>query len=76
MQESLDTLKEKLTTALVLAHPDCRKTFVVSTGTSSKTIGAVMSQIGEAGREHPVHYASRILNAAESTIPHSKEKHS
>ena len=67
MQTSFDTLKQKLITVPVLAYPDYQKAFLVCTDASNKAIGTVLSQLGDNGREHPIHYDSRILSDTEST---------
>ena len=56
MQKLLDTLKQALTTAPVLVYLDFKKPFLVSTDSSSAAVGAVLSQLGENGRENPIHY--------------------
>ena len=46
-------------------YPNFRKDFCLETDASVKGLGAIMSQIGEDGRRHPVAYASRALSDAE-----------
>lgn len=58
-------IKEKLTTAPILAHPNYEKEFIVYTDASTVGIGAVLSQMGEDGKEHPIVYLSRTLTPAE-----------
>ena len=65
MQTAFQELKVKLTSVTVLAYSDYEKPFVVCTDASSKEIGAVLSQADENGRDHPIHYASRVLSSAE-----------
>ena len=61
-QESFDTLKERLTTAPVLAYPCFDR---LETDASVRSLGAVLSQLQEDGQLHPVAYASRSLCASE-----------
>ena len=65
MQMAFEELKESLTKPPVLVYPNYGKPFIVSTDASSKAVGAVLSQLDDNGREHPIHYASRNLNEAE-----------
>jgi hypothetical protein len=64
-QKAFDTLKEKMTEAPVLTHPDLTKPFELEVNASRYAIGAVLLQRGEDGRRHPVNYFSTTLNAAE-----------
>jgi hypothetical protein len=64
-QKAFDTLKEKMTEAPVLAHPDLTKPFKLEVDTCGYAIGAVLLQRQEDGRRHPVNYFSTTLNAAE-----------
>ena len=54
-------LKQRLTRAPVLKSPDFTKEFVLQTDASERGVGAVLSQRGSDGVEHPVGYFSRKL---------------
>jgi hypothetical protein len=64
-QEAFATLKQKMTEAPVLAHPDLLKPFELEVDASGYAIGAVLLQRQEDGKQHPVNYFSTTLNAAE-----------
>ena len=64
-QAAMDLLKDRLTSAPVLAYPSFTKPYTLETDASIKGIGAVLSQRQEDGKLHPVAYASRSLSAAE-----------
>lgn len=64
-EKAFEALKEKSVTVSVLAYPDYEKQFVACTDASNKTIGAVLSQLDENGREHLVHFARRVFPEAE-----------
>ncbi|KAL3692362.1 hypothetical protein R1sor_006013 [Riccia sorocarpa] len=64
-QEAFETLKEKLVTAPVLVAPNWNKIFHVSVDTSLLATGAILSQLDDKKREHPIHYASRQLSKSE-----------
>src|SRR3569832_733061 len=68
-QAAFDQLKQSLASAPVLAHPDFTKPFLLATDASLQGIGAVLSQIGSDGTEHPIAYASRSLRQAEKNYP-------
>lgn len=63
------TAFEELRTALfkspVLAFPDFSQPFIIATDASNFALGAVLSQLID-GKEHPIAYASRTLNKAET----------
>ena len=61
----MNVLKEKLTTAPVLAYPSFGKPYTVETDASISGLGAVLSQIQVDKKLHPVAYASRSLSPAE-----------
>ncbi|XP_044133676.1 uncharacterized protein LOC122926366, partial [Bufo gargarizans] len=58
---AFQALKTALVNAPVLVTPDPNKRFIVHTDASMFGLGAVLSQIGEDGGEHPVAYLSRKL---------------
>lgn len=64
-QNAFDTLIAGINEEAILAFPDYNKTFHLTTDASGKGIGAVLSQEDSAGRERPVSFISRKLNAAE-----------
>jgi hypothetical protein len=67
-QQSFDKLKAALTSDLVLAHPRFGQPFILSTDASDYAISAILSQLHN-GKERPISFASRMLNAAETTVP-------
>lgn len=64
-ETAFQVLKEKLTSAPVLAYPSFEKPFVLETDASITGIGAVLSQPQEDGLLHPIAYASRSLTTGE-----------
>ena len=60
----MNVLKEKLTSAPVLAYPSCDQPFTVETNANISGVGAVLSQVQEDGKLHPVAFASRSLSTA------------
>ncbi|XP_047987137.1 uncharacterized protein LOC125226991 [Leguminivora glycinivorella] len=63
-QTAFETSKKLLVSAPVLAQADDSKPYIIKSDASSYAIGAVLVQ-GEGEQEHPVEYASRLLNQAE-----------
>ena len=71
-EEAFHTLKKKCATAPVLAFADLKKPFVLETDVSKYGLGAVLQQVQEDGRYHPVAYASRALHGREANYHSSK----
>jgi len=67
-------LKQRFTTAPVLAHFDASKLVIIETDASDFAIGAVLSQRDEENRLHPVVFHSRKFQPAEINYEiHDKE---
>lgn len=66
-QRALDTLKERLTTAPVLAFPDFTRPFIVEVDSSHTGIGAVLLQEQDSVKR-VIAYASRGLRKAERNM--------
>ena len=67
---AVQVLKEKISSALVLAFTDFDKPFLLETDASKEGLGAVLSQKQENGRYHPIEFSSRTL------IPSKQNYHS
>ena len=65
-EEAFQMLKTMLITAPVLIPPDLSKEFFLWTDASARGFGAVLEQKDDSGQPHPVAYASRQTNPAES----------
>ncbi|KAK9879484.1 hypothetical protein WA026_006553 [Henosepilachna vigintioctopunctata] len=63
-EDALSIIKERLTTAPVLASPDFSKPFVIQCDASMNAAGCVLYQECD-GLEHPIAYASRSLTKTE-----------
>uniref|UniRef100_A0A5S6QK60 RNA-directed DNA polymerase n=1 Tax=Trichuris muris TaxID=70415 RepID=A0A5S6QK60_TRIMR len=63
--EAFRKLQAALLSEPVLQLPNFNTPFILDTDASDSAIGAVLSQVDEQGREHPVAYASRTLTRAE-----------
>jgi hypothetical protein len=64
-QAAFDTLKMAFTSAPILIHPDPAKPFIVETDASDFALGAILSQFGIDGLQHPVAFYSRKLTNVE-----------
>ena len=64
-ETAFQALKEKLTTAPVVAYPNFHKEYILETDASTQGLGAVLSQVQSDEQPHPVAFASRALSRAE-----------
>jgi hypothetical protein len=64
-QQAFDTIKEKLTQALILRRPDYSRPFELHTDWSGVGLGVVLVQRDNQGREYVIAYASRSNNRTE-----------
>uniref|UniRef100_A0A8C5M4A9 Reverse transcriptase/retrotransposon-derived protein RNase H-like domain-containing protein n=1 Tax=Leptobrachium leishanense TaxID=445787 RepID=A0A8C5M4A9_9ANUR len=60
-EQAFQRLKAALTQAPLLAAPNYNKRFVIHTDASMFGLGAVLSQVGDDGGDHPVAFISRKL---------------
>jgi ribonuclease HI len=63
--EAFKTLKTRVTTNPILVHPDQSKQFELEVDTSGFAHGAVLLQLGDDNKKHPVAYYSATLSSAE-----------
>lgn len=61
-QNAFQQLKDALVSSPVLVYPDFQKEFVLHTDASKEGLGAVLEQIQDDGRLHPIAYASSERN--------------
>ena len=64
-QSAFDTLKSRVTSEPILAHPELDKQFELEVDASGFVIGAVLLQKKDDGNRHPIGYYSSTLNEAE-----------
>ena len=69
---AIQVLKNKIAEDVMLAYPDFKKTFKLNTDASGYGLGAALYQFDDEGRERPVAFASRSVNAAEARYPAHK----
>ena len=63
-EQAFVQLRDALCTEPILQYPDFTRSFVVTTDASGFAVGGILSQ-GPIGKDLPIAYTSRLLNAAE-----------
>ena len=71
-EEAFYTLKKKCATTPVLVFVDLKRLFLLETDASKYSLGAILQQVQEDGKYHPVEYASRALRRSEANYHLSK----
>ena len=64
-EAAFQMLKEKMCKEVILEFPDYTKPFRMSTDASQVSMGGVLSQLDENGRERPITFFSKVLSVAE-----------
>lgn len=64
-QQAFDNLKNYLSSAPLLAHPDYTRPFIVQCDDSQYGVGGLLAQCDEKGDERPIAYMSHKLNKAQ-----------
>ncbi len=72
--KSLDVLKEKLASAPILVFPKLDVEFYVQVDASCIVLGAVLTQEGGEGLDHPVMFASRRLSKVDKNYSITKHE--
>src|SRR6266498_4711121 len=68
-QKAFDEIKKRMMMAPIVAYPDFEKLFILYTDASGKSIGAVLHQKDDQGKERIIACASRALNQYEKNYP-------
>ena len=64
-QQAFDSLTSKLLMAPILASPEFTKDFILETDASKQGLGAILSQLQDDSKLHPLAYASHSLSSSE-----------
>ena len=74
-QNSFESLKQTLTSDVVLAHPDYEKTFHVFTDASNIAVGAVLMQQDKKIKNlRPIAFFSKSLNSTQKRYSTTKKE--
>ena len=60
-QKAFEELKQKLLEAPILMTPNPAEPYILQTDASNYAMGAVLSQLDDSKKEHPIAYISRTL---------------
>jgi hypothetical protein len=63
--KAFETLKEKLSTTLILIFPNWENEFYVHVHASIIFLGSILSQPGDGAMDHPIYFLNRKLSQAE-----------
>jgi hypothetical protein len=66
LHEAFRILKEALLSAPILAYPNMEKPFLLYTDASNAGVGYALAQVGEDGKEHPIHFGSKKFTDTET----------
>jgi len=73
-EKAFQELKQRFTTAPILAHFDAQRPVIIETDASDFALGAILSQRDNEGKLHPVAFHSRKFQPAEINYEiHNKE---
>ena len=67
-QEAFDALKEALSTAPVLGHPDFSREFILQIDASLNGLGTILSQQGKDRQIRVIAYVSHSLHPSERSM--------
>ncbi len=73
-QEAFDIIKVKLATEPIRAHLDFNKSFKLYTDASDTSLGAVLAQDDEEGKEKVIAYEARRLSVPERNYPTTEKE--
>lgn len=73
-QKSLDVLKGKMVTTLILVFPDWKKEFHVHVDASCITLGVVLTKDNGGELDHPIAFTSRRLSKAKKKYSTTERK--
>ncbi len=68
-QKAFNNIKKRMTMALIVAHPNFEKPFILYINIFREGIGAVLHQKDNQGKERIIACASRVLNQYERNYP-------
>ena len=70
--KALETLKQALSSAPILAFPDMNKSFILTCDASYLGLGYILGQVDENGKERVIEYGGRALHGSEKNYSASE----